>query len=119
MQRFTELKVWQRSYQLVLRLYEQTRLLPAEERYGLSAQMRRAAVFIIANIAEGSKRRSQPDYARLLNLAEGSLAETECLLRLARDLDLIPAASIDPLIADAEEIGRMLNSLRRSVLRAT
>jgi four helix bundle protein len=118
-QRFTDLKVWQRSYQLVLRLYEQTRLLPPQERYALSVQMRRAAVSVIANIAEGSKRRSQPDYARFLNLAEGSLAETECLLRLARDLHLVPAASIDPLVADAEEIGRMLNSLRRSVLRAT
>ena len=115
MQRFTKLEVWQRSHQLALSVYRLTRTFPTDERFGIVSQIRRAAVSVASNIAEGSKRRSNPDYARLLNIAEGSLAETESLLRLARDLEFGPAESLKTLIAEADEISRMVYALRAAV----
>jgi four helix bundle protein len=82
-QRFTDLKVWQRSHALTLEIYRFTATFPTDERFGLISQLRRAAVSVPTNIAEGSKRQSNPDYARFLNIAEGSLAETEYLLLLS------------------------------------
>jgi four helix bundle protein len=79
------------------------------------SQARRAVVSVSSNIAEGAKRESGPDYARFLNIAEGSLAETESLLRLSRDLHFANSGAVDRLVAEAEEISRMLNALRRSV----
>src|ERR1035437_7903168 len=86
MQRFTELKGWQRSHALVLQVYSLTKTFPPDERYGLTAQLRRAVLSVPTNIAEGSKRQTNADYARFLNIAEGSLAETEYLLMVSRDL---------------------------------
>jgi four helix bundle protein len=114
-QRFTKLLVWQRSHQLALDIYQQTRAFPSEERFGLTSQMRRAAVSVASNIAEGAKRRSNTDYARLLNIAEGSLAETESLLRLAKDLRFGRSEALHTLIAEADEISRMVYALRASV----
>ena len=68
MQRFTQLRVWQRSHHLALSIYRDTAAFPDDERYGLVAQMRRAVVSVSSNIAEGAKRRSRADYGRLLNL---------------------------------------------------
>jgi four helix bundle protein len=111
MQRFQELKVWQRSHALVLEIYRLTTKFPPIERYSLVAQLRTAALSVPTNIAEGSKRLSNQEYARFLNIAEGSLAETEYLLTVSQDLGyLSPAASKDR-IAEASEIARMLHSL--------
>jgi four helix bundle protein len=77
MQRFTDLKVWQRSHGLTLEIYKLSKPFPGDERFGLVSQMRRAAASVPTNIAEGSKRLSNPEYAHFLNIAEGSLAETE------------------------------------------
>jgi four helix bundle protein len=115
MQRFTDLKVWQRSQALTLQIYRASAAFPAHERFGLTSQLRRAAVSVPANIAEGSKRDSRTDYARFLNIAEGSLAETECLLLLARDLGYLPADLCEPLAREADEIARMLHALRTKV----
>ena len=115
MQRFTKLHVWQRSHQLALNIYDQTRAFPPGERFGITSQMRRAAVSVASNIAEGAKRRSNTDYARLLNIAEGSLAETESLLRLAKDLEFGRRETLQALIAEADEISRMVYALRASV----
>lgn len=116
MQRFTDLKVWQRSHALVLQIYRLTAVFPADERFGLIAQLRRAALSVPTNIAEGSKRHGNQEYARFLNIAEGSLAETEYLLLVSRDLTYATANTIQPLIAEADEIARMLNALRVKVL---
>ena len=86
MQRFVDLNVWQRSHKFVLAIYQATADFPNDERFGLISQVRRSAVSVPTNIAEGSKRKSRKDYARLLNIAEGSLAETEYLLMLSKDL---------------------------------
>jgi four helix bundle protein len=115
MQRYTELKVWQRSHALALEVYRRTEGFPDNERFGLTAQLRRAAVSVPANIAEGSRRQGAQDYARFLNIAEGSLAETGYLLLLSRDLGYLDSQLAESLAAEVEEIGRMLYALRTKV----
>ncbi len=117
MQRFTDLKVWQRSHALVLSVYRLARRFPADEKYGLVSQLRRAAVSVSTNIAEGSKREGRQDYARFLNIAEGSLVETECLLITARDLGYLAPDAVEPLLGEIREIARMLHYLRIKVER--
>lgn len=115
MQRFTDLNVWKRGHALVLDVYRVTRALPAEERFGLLPQLRRAVLSVPTNIAEGSKRQTPADYARFLNIAQGSLAETEYLLMVARDLEYIASDRVTALLAEIDEIARMLHTLRRRV----
>jgi four helix bundle protein len=117
-QRFTDLKVWQRSHALTLDVYRLTRSFPGEERFGLRSQIRRAASSVPTNIAEGSKRKHAPDYARFLNLAESSCAELEYLALLARDLELIASEPSHRICGEAEEIARMLYRLRAKVEQA-
>ena len=111
MQSFRELSVWKKAHRLVLEIYQSSRRFPAEERYGLTAQLRRAAASVPTNIAEGSKRKSRSEYARFLNIAESSLAETQYLLILAADLGYMDE-SLQPT---ADEVARMLHGLRESV----
>ena len=115
MQRFTNLQVWQRSHQLVLEIYRATRAFPIEERFGLVSQLRRSAVSVPTNIAEGSKRASSRDFARFLNIAEGSMAEIEYLLMLSHDLELLSEEASTAMLKEADEIARMLNALRVKV----
>jgi len=115
MQRFTDLKVWQRSHALVLAIYRATASFPSDERFGLTSQLRRAAASVPTNIAEGSKRQGRLDYARFLNIAEGSLSETQYLLMLARDLGHLPPDLATSLLGEADEIARMLHMLRVKV----
>ena len=91
MQHYSKLQVWQRSHKLVLALYRCTNAFPAAKRFGRTSQLRRASSSVPTNIAEGSKRTAPKDYAHFLNIAEGSLSETEYLLILGRDLGYIPA----------------------------
>lgn len=114
-QRFTDLKVWQRSHALTLEIYRLTGSFPLDERYGLVSQLRRAAASVPTNIAEGSRRQRSPDYARFLNIAEGSLAEVEYLLMLSRDLKLVPVEAVAPLLHESSEIFGMLHTLRQRV----
>src|ERR1700745_1193448 len=83
---FQDLVVWRKAHELVLAVYSFTPGLPKEETYGLKLQMRRAAVSIPANIAEGFRRRGKADKARYMNMAEGSLEESRYYLILAKDL---------------------------------
>ena len=119
MQRFTDLKVWQRSHTLVLQIYRLTADFPSAERFGLVAQLRRAALSVPTNIAEGSKRQGSQEYARFLNIAEGSLAETEYLLLVSRDLAYAAEKAVQPLLREADEVARMLHALRTKVLRGS
>lgn len=111
-QKFQDLIVWQRAHALVLAVYKMTAPFPKEELFGLTSQMRRSAVSVAANIAEGFKRRSKPDKARVLNIAEGSLEELRYFLSLAGDLGYTPKSAHE---AEAEEISRMLNAYIRTV----
>jgi len=115
MQRYTELKVWERSHALVLRIYRLSRAFPTEERFGLTSQVRRAATSVPGNIAEGSKCVSNLEFARFLNIAERSLAEADYYLLLARDLQFVGEADVGPLRTEADEIARMLHTLRTKV----
>ena len=115
MQRFTDLQVWQKGHALALKLYTLSQSFPADERFGLTSQLRRAVVSVAANIAEGSKRRTRQEYARFLNMAEGSIAEVEYLLILARDLNYLTNTSAGQSIDEAEEVARMLHGLRSKV----
>ncbi len=114
MQKFTDLRVWQRSHSLVLELYRVTGRFPTEERFGL-VSLRRAAVSVPNNIAEGSKRDAQLEYAHFLNVAEGSLAETGYLVLLSRDLGYVNSSAADSLLSEVDGIARMLSALRAAV----
>jgi four helix bundle protein len=115
MQRFTELEVWKRSHALVLQIYKLTRSFPTEERFALISQIRRAALSVPTNVAEGSKRISRQDYARFLNIAEGSLAETEYLLMVSRDLGYLSGDTHNAQQSEIAEIAKMLHGLRIKV----
>jgi len=112
MQRFTQLKVWRRSHDFALSVYRETVPFPKHEAFGVTSQLRRAAVSVPANIAEGSKKRSGKDYARILNIAEGSAAETEYLLLLSRELGYLESGKADELIDEVREIVSMVSGLR-------
>ncbi len=114
MQRFTDLKVWQRSHTLV-QVYRLTAAFPEDERFGLISQLRRAPISVPTNIAEGSKRQGRQDYARFLNIAEGSLVETEYLLVLSRDLGYLTPKAAEALPTEILEIARMLHTPRTKV----
>jgi four helix bundle protein len=111
---FEDLIVWQKAHAFVLNIYKVSRAFPREETYGLTAQLRRAAVSVSANIAEGFKKRGRPDKARLMNVAEASLEEARYYLRLADDLGYLQdQGSLTP---EALEVGRLLGSYTRTLL---
>lgn len=112
---FQQLEVWQKSHKLVLMVYQVTKGFPGDERFGLVSQMRRAAISIPANIAEGFKRRGIQDKIRFYNIAEGSLEELKYFFILSKDLGYI--SSNDDLIAQSETVGRLLNGLIASTER--
>jgi four helix bundle protein len=111
MQSFRDLKVWEKAHRLTLAVYGETAGFPPDERFGVTSQMRRAASSIAANIAEGSVRSSDPDFARFLYTAMGSASELEYFLLLANDLGYADAAPYDRLTADVQEVKRMLAAL--------
>jgi four helix bundle protein len=108
---FRNLKVWERSHQLVLRVYDHTRPFPKDELYGLTSQLRRATASIPTNIAEGCGRGTDPDFARFLQMAMGSASETDYLLLLSKDLCYLSEAEYLPLLATVTEVKRMLIGL--------
>lgn len=108
-QNFKELIVWQRAMEVVKEVYRETAKLPKEEMFGLASQMRRCAVSIPSNIAEGSKRGSKADYVRFLNIADGSAAELETQILLAGDL--FPQVSLEKAAALLQEVQRMLTKV--------
>ncbi len=115
MQHYSKLQVWRCSHSLVLRIYKMTATFPSSEKFGLTSQLRRAASSVPTNIAEGSKRITGQDFARFLNIAEGSLSETEYLLVLSRDLGYLAASAAASPLKEISEILRMLNALRQKV----
>ena len=113
MKDYKDLISWQKSMQLAVEVYQLTQLLPKEETYGLSSQLRRAAVSVSSNIAEGYGRESTPEYARFLKIARGSLYETETQLYLCEKLQFLPQDKLAPVLSLSGEIGKMLNTMLR------
>jgi four helix bundle protein len=110
---FQDLIVWQKAHQFVLSIYRFTKIFPKEELYGLTSQARRAAVSVPANIAEGFKKKTKPDKARYLNIAQGSLEESRYYLILARDLEY---GETSLLMTQLEEVSKLLTAYLRSIL---
>ena len=114
---YNDLQVWQRSMAFVKQVYEATKTFPKDELYALTNQLRRAAVSIPSNIAEGHARDSTKEFLHHLSFALGSLAEVETQLILAQDLQYLPKESLLSLIQESTEIGRMLRGLQKSLQR--
>jgi four helix bundle protein len=112
---YRDLFVWQRSMDVVERVYRLTATMPNHERYGLSSQLQRSAVSIPSNIAEGHARQSTKEYLYHLSVAIGSLAELETQLTIAVRLGYATSESMASLLSEIEEIGRMLHSLQKSL----
>lgn len=109
MQNYRNLKVWEKSHQVVLTIYNITNNFPTEEKYELISQMRRSASSIPANIAEGSVRGSDADFARFLHIALGSASELSYHLLLAKDLGFMSQSDYTSITRNVDEVGRMLN----------
>ena len=111
---YRQLRAWQRAYQLILKVYAATRAFPSDERFGLQSQMRRAAVSVAANIAEGSGRSGDGDSTRFLRIARGSLHELSCEIMVAGDLKYITTNERESLLGHADTIGSALIGLIRA-----
>jgi four helix bundle protein len=112
---FKKLNVWQKAYLLVLNTYKQTQKFPSFELYGLTSQIRRGAVSILANIAEGSERHYKKEFVQFLSIARGSLAEIETYLMLSRDLGYLNQDEFIQLGDLRKEVGRLLRGLYKSL----
>lgn len=110
--RFTDLTVWKKAHAFVLSIYRLSTRFPANEIYGLTSQLRRAAVSIPANIAEGFKKRSSADKVRFMNIAQGSLEECRYYLILTKDLDY---ADTEGLSGQLDEVGRLLAAYSKAI----
>lgn len=114
--RYKDLKIWQRSMSLVTSIYALTSSFPKEERYGLTSQIRRCAVSVPSNIAEGSSRRhGRKEFVRFLQIAYGSLAELETQLQIALNLKFVNEKEALPHFEEIDEIMRMITGLMKAI----
>ena len=116
---YRDLEVWRKSMSLVEETYRLSSGLPRNEEFGLKIQMRRAAVSIPSNIAEGHSRRHSREFLQHLSISSGSLAELETQLNLAMRLNLIPPSDAEEATRLCEEIGKMLHGLANAIRRHT
>ena len=117
MKSYRDLLVWQKAMSLVTEVYKATRLFPKEEVYALTSQIRRAAISIPSNIAEGQGRQSRKEFLQFLAVARGSLLELETQILIAQNLGYLAPVQTK-LISDATaELGKMLNGLMNSLNR--
>jgi four helix bundle protein len=114
---YRDLKVWQKAMAVAEQAYRLTVRFPKDEIYGMTSQIRRAAVSIAANVAEGHGREHSGSFVQFLRVAQGSLKELETHLLLASRIDLALPEEVEPMLAQCDELGRMLRSLIRSVQR--
>lgn len=112
---YRDLVAWKKSYEFAVEVYRETQSFPANERFGLTIQLRRAAVSIPSNIAEGQGRGSKADFVRFLAMARGSLFEVETQLSISSELGYLERGVGDRLLRSAAEIGRILNGLIASL----
>lgn len=112
---YSDLLVWQKAMDFVTAIYRITERFPDEERFGLSSQIRRAAVSVPSNIAEGHGRKLTGAYINHLSIAYGSLMELETQIQIALRLNFVSADKASSLLEQASEIGKMLNGLKQSL----
>lgn len=112
---FKNLDIWKRSRILVKSLYLLTADLPAEEKFGLVSQIRRAAISVSTNIAEGCGRGTEKELSRFLDIANGSLCELENLIYLSQDLEFSEAEKSEPLITEITEIRKMIIGFQKRI----
>ncbi|MBI3478142.1 MAG: four helix bundle protein [Acidobacteria bacterium] len=112
---YRDLIAWQKAMKLVTGIYSSTHRFPSEERFGITNQLRRAAVSVPSNIAEGQARFSQKEFHHFLSQARGSLVEIETQLMIARDLKYLHPGKTEALLALTEELGKILNGLIASI----
>ena len=110
---FQDLIVWQKAHEFVLLIYQYSESFPKNELYGLTSQLRRSAVSVPSNIAEGFKKKTKPDKARFLNIAQGSLEECRYYLILAKDLGY---GETSKLMEKLEEVSKLLEGYLSSIL---
>ena len=110
---FQDLIVWQKAHQFVLLIYQYSESFPKNELYGLTSQVRRSAVSVPSNIAEGFKKKTKPDKVRFFNIAQGSLEECRYYLILAKDLDY---GDTSKLMEKLEEVSKLLEGYLSSIL---
>jgi four helix bundle protein len=110
---YKDLKVWQTAMDMVASVYRSTKSFPKEETYGLTIQIRRAAVSVASNIAEGKGRSSDKELLQFLSHARGSLFEVETQIAIAQHLGYMSESESDALTSQAAEVGRLLNGLMK------
>lgn len=115
MNKIKDLKIWVRAMDITVDVYRMTECFPNEEKYGLTSQVRRAAVSIPSNIVEGAGRNTHPEFNNFLGYANGSMNELETQIILSQRLDLIQIENSEILISKIEEIKRMSYALQRSL----
>ena len=118
-QTFQNILAWQKAYDFVLDVYKYTKLFPDSEKYGLISQFQRAAVSIIANIAEGYKKMGKADKLRFMNISQGSLEECRCYVILSRDLGYIDNEVYNILYSKIDEASKLLNGYCKAMLNST
>ena len=112
---YQDLVVWEKALELAEMVYRVSASFPADERFGMTSQVRRAAVSVASNIAEGARRHGSKEFLHFLGVASGSLAEVETILILAQRMGMADSEQVTELLAQAAEIGRMLSGLKRSL----
>lgn len=119
MNSYKDLIVWQKAFELTKKIYKLTSCLPSSETYGLSPQLRRAAVSVVSNIAEGFSRKSYKENQQFLSIAFGSTSEIETQILLVKELELVPKFDFNPLEQLLTEVRKMLNTmLQRSISKS-
>lgn len=112
---YRDILAWQQAMELVTAIYKSTEMWPKEEVYGLTSQVRRAAVSVPANIAEGYGRDTRGAYQQFLRIAQGSLKEVETHILIAERLGFIKQDTINPIMAKSESVGKLLRLLIRKL----
>lgn len=115
LENFRKLKVWQKAHRLALDVYQVTRDFPKHELYAIVSQMRRAAISVVANIVEGTKRKTSKDRIHFLIMADTSLEELKCYFLLSYDLKYMTVENGKKLMESSREVGKMLNGLINSI----
>lgn len=115
MRKLEDIKIWHKSMELAVSVYEQTLKFPAAEKFNLISQMQRAAISIPSNVAEGAERNSEKEFVHFLSIAHGSLYELETQIRIAEKLNYLPAEILIQLLEQIHELQKMSYSFQRSL----